>query len=214
MATFREKVDHILKMYPDAECALHYTTPFELLIATVLSAQTTDRQVNIVTDQLFREANTPEDFISLGEKELAQRIRSIGFFNTKAKNIIALCHMLLEEQDGTVPDTREELIRLPGVGRKTANVVLSNAFAIPAFAVDTHVMRTTQRLGMTKYSTPEEIEKDITKKIPKKFYCPLHHALIQHGRTVCRAINPNCLGCELHRDCPEGKKRYPIVGKE
>lgn len=193
----RKIIDKIIEMYPDAHCELLHSNPYELLIATVLSAQSTDKRVNIVVSELFKICSTPEQMVELGEEELIKYIKSIGFYNAKAKNIIKLSKMLIEKYNGQVPNDREELVKLPGVGRKTANVVLSNAFDVPAFAVDTHVLRVSNRLGLTKSDDPYIVEKDITDKIPKKLYKDAHHAMIFHGRRTCKAINPQCEICIL-----------------
>lgn len=188
-------------LYPDAACELNFHTPYELLIATMLSAQSTDKRVNIVTKDLFSDFNTPERMVTLSEGELIDKIRTIGFFNTKAKHILQTSHILLQEHGGVVPSTREELVKLPGVGRKTANVVLSNAFDIPAFAVDTHVGRVSRRLGLTKSDHPDEVEKDVTSKLPKYLYSKAHHLMIFHGRRLCKAQRPLCESCPLTREC-------------
>ena len=202
-----EEILSILQqMYPDAHCELNYRNPFELLIATILSAQTTDRQVNIVTHDLFEEYQTPEDFLTLTEEELATKIRGIGLFRNKSKNILKTCQLLISKYGGQVPNKREELESLPGVGRKTANVVLSNAFSIPALAVDTHVQRVSNRLGLANSKNPLETEKQLMKKIPKERWIDTHHQLIWHGRRVCHARNPKCDQCKLNGVCWYGKK--------
>jgi len=194
-------IKSICEMHPDAECELHYKTPFQLLIATILSAQTTDIRVNIVTRELFRDYGEVEKMANVSPDTLRSIIRSIGFYNSKSENIIKTSKILIEEYNSSVPEKMEDLIKLPGVGRKTANVVLSNAFGIPAFAVDTHVKRVTYRLGLTKSTDPDIIEKDITSKIPKYMYTKAHHAIIFHGRRVCNAQKPECDKCMLTSDC-------------
>jgi DNA-(apurinic or apyrimidinic site) lyase (EC 4.2.99.18)/endonuclease III (EC 3.2.2.-) len=160
------------------KCELEYKTPYELLVATVLSAQSTDVRVNIVTKELFKNFNTPEKILKLGEEKLMEYIKSIGFYNVKSKNIIALSHLLIQNYDSQVPDEMDELLKLPGVGRKTANVVLSNCFGVPAIAVDTHVFRVSTRLGFSDKKDPLQVEQDLMKKISKKYWTDAHHAFI------------------------------------
>ena len=197
----RKIVSVLQELYPEAKCELNYRTPYELLIATMLSAQSTDKRVNIITKDLFASYNTPDKMVPLSEGELIELIRTIGFYNNKAKNILMTSHILLEKYGGEVPKTREELVKLPGVGRKTANVVISNAFGIPAFAVDTHVGRVTNRLGLTKSKNPNQIEIDVTSQLPKKLYTQAHHLFIFHGRKCCKAIRPLCDSCPLTVNC-------------
>lgn len=199
-------IEILMDLYPDAKAELNYSNPFELLIATILSAQCTDVQVNKTTEKLFKELKTPEDYLKLSIEELGERIRSCGFYRTKSKNILATCKLLIEKFDGKVPDTLEELMSLPGVGRKTANVVLSNAYGIPALAVDTHVFRVSNRIGLATASNVEETEKQLTKEIPKDEWIKAHHSLIFHGRRICKAQNPNCAQCALASRCREYKK--------
>lgn len=194
-------INAICEMYPEAECELHFKTPFQLLVATILSAQTTDVRVNIVTKELFERYGEVEKMADASPETLRNIIRSIGFYNSKADNIINTSKILMEEYNSLVPSKMDDLIKLPGVGRKTANVVLSNAFGIPAFAVDTHVKRVTFRLGLTKSTDPDIIEKDITSKIPKYMYTRAHHAIIFHGRRMCKAQKPECDRCTLTSDC-------------
>lgn len=194
-------VKKIIEMYPEAECELLHTNPFELLIATMLSAQTTDKQVNIVTRTLFEDFPTPEKMAEADIEDIKKHIKSLGFFNTKAENIKKTATILAEKYNGIVPSTMEELVKLPGVGRKTANVVLSNAFGVPAFAVDTHVKRICYRLALTDSNDPDKVELDVTSKIPKKIYTKAHHAIIFHGRRVCKATRPLCETCALTTSC-------------
>lgn len=194
-------VERLQETYPDARCELDHQSPYELLIATVLSAQSTDKRVNIVTAELFQQYNTPEKMLELGEAALSEKIRTIGFFNAKSRNIILLSRMLMEKYEGKVPGTMEELTELPGVGRKTANVVLSNAFGVPAFAVDTHVFRLAHRLGLSQGKTPDEVERDVTKKLAKKYWTQTHHLLIFHGRRTCKAQRPLCGQCTIADLC-------------
>lgn len=196
----------LIEMYPDAECELVHENPFQLLIATILSAQSTDKRVNIVTQDLFKEYGNPKAMANVDIDVLKECIKSIGFYNSKAENIVKTSKLILEKYDSKVPDTMEELILLPGVGRKTANVVLSNCFGVPAFAVDTHVKRISFRLGLTKNTNPDLIETDITSKIPRSMYTKAHHAMIFHGRRMCKAKNPLCESCLLTNDCNYYKK--------
>lgn len=189
------------ELYPDAKAELNFSNPFELLIATILSAQCTDVRVNKVTEKLFREYKTPEDYLKLTEEELGEKIRSCGFYNNKSKNILGTCEMLVKEYDGKVPDTREELMKLPGVGRKTANVVLSNAFSKDAIAVDTHVFRVSNRIGLSNSSNVLDTEKDLMENIEKNMWSKAHHLLIFHGRRICKARKPLCEKCPLDSYC-------------
>ena len=200
-------IKEIISMYPDAQCELDNINAYELLIATILSAQTTDRQVNKVTPDLFRAYPTIEDLAKATKEQVQPFIKSIGFFNTKANNIVKAAQIMMKDYKGQVPNTMEELVKLPGVGRKTANVVLSNAYNVPSFAVDTHVKRVTFRLGLTKNTDPDKVETDITSKIPKYLYIQAHHAIIFHGRRMCRASSPLCEQCRLTKDCLYYKKK-------
>jgi len=198
---YEKIIDILSKDYEGAKCALNFQSPYELLIATILSAQCTDERVNIVTNELFKEYNTPEKMITLSEEELGEKVHSCGFYKNKAKNILGATRDILSKYNGEVPKTMEELIELPGVGRKTANVVLSNAFGVPAIAVDTHVFRVSNRLGIAKGKTPEEVEEKLMKNIPKKMWSDAHHYIIWHGRKVCNARKPNCEQCSLAPYC-------------
>ncbi len=201
-------LDTIAEMFPDAKGELNHSNPFELLIAVLLSAQTTDKHVNKVTADLFKKYKTPEDYLAVPLEELQQDIRSIGLYRTKAKNIQKLCRSLIEEHNGEVPRTREELMKLAGVGRKTANVVMSIAFGEPAIAVDTHVERVSKRLGICRWKDSVlEVEKTLMRKVPKDEWSITHHRLIFFGRYHCKARNPNCPECPLLDLCREGKKR-------
>jgi endonuclease-3 len=201
-------LDKMGEMYPDAHCELNHENPFELVIAVLLSAQCTDVLVNKVTKDLFQKYKTPEDYLSVSLEELQQDIRSIGLFRNKAKNIQNLCKMLIEEYGGIVPNTRDELIKFPGVGRKTANVVVSVAYGIPAIAVDTHVERVSKRLGFCRWKdTVLEVEQTLMKKVPKEEWSVTHHRMIFFGRYHCKAQNPQCPACPLLDLCREGKKR-------
>ncbi len=194
-------LDILKETYPDAACALNHETPYELLVATILSAQCTDVRVNIITGELFKEYNTPEKMLELTEEELGEKIKSCGLYKNKSKNIIAATKMLAAEFGGRVPDTMEELLRLPGVGRKTANVVMANAFGKPAIAVDTHVFRVSNRLGIAKGKTPDEVEKGLMKAVPEEMWAHAHHLLIAHGRNLCAARKPKCGECPLAPFC-------------
>ena len=203
-----EFLDTMDEMYPDAHCELVHDNPFELTIATLLSAQCTDVLVNKVTKNLFQKYKTPQDYLNVSLEELQEDIRSIGLYRNKAKNIQLLCARLLNEYGGQVPATREELVTLPGVGRKTANVVLSVAFDIPAMAVDTHVERVTKRLGLCRWKDSViEVEETIMKKTPIDRWSRAHHQIIFFGRYHCKAQNPGCGKCPLLAECREGQKR-------
>lgn len=200
------------RMYPDAHCELIHSNPFELLIATLLSAQCTDVLVNKVTPILFAKYKNPDDFLSVSIEELQNDIRSIGLFRNKAKNIQALSYMINNQFEGKVPPNRDLLTTLPGVGRKTANVVVSVAFDIPALAVDTHVERVTKRLGLCKWKDSVlQVEETIMKKTPIEKWSKTHHQLIFFGRYHCKAQNPQCPVCPLLDLCREGKKRVRVI---
>lgn len=194
-------VDILIKTYPDAKCELIHKNPFQLLIATVLSAQTTDKKVNEVTEDLFYNYPTLDKFLTLDEETLREKIKVIGLYKTKSKNIIKLCKMLKEDFLGEVPKTREQLIKLPGVGRKTANVVISNCFGVQAFAVDVHVFRVSNRIGLANSSTPSKTEFDLMKNIDESLWTICHHTIIFHGRRCCTARNPRCFECTVKEYC-------------
>lgn len=201
-------------MFPEAHCELVHDNPFELLVATLLSAQCTDVLVNRVTGQLFQKYKTPEDYLSVDIEELQNDIRSIGLFRNKAKNIQALSRMLIDQYDGEVPADRDILMTLPGVGRKTANVVVSVAFGIPALAVDTHVERVAKRLGMNRWKdSPLVVEEKIMRWTPKENWSDKHHQIIFFGRYHCKAQNPGCGECPLLPICREGQKRMKAGAK-
>ena len=197
-----EQLRILRTLYPNAKPALEFKTPFELLIAVILSAQCTDVRVNIVTSRLFPRANTPEAIAALGQTELEKEIHDCGFFRMKAKHILETCDILLQEYGGEVPADFEALQRLPGVGRKTANVVMSVAFHAPAIAVDTHVFRVANRLRLAVGKTPLEVEKGLQKAIPRDDWSDAHHWLILHGRQLCKARKPLCADCPLSPVCP------------
>ena len=194
------------KHIPEPKTELSYESPFELLISVILSAQATDISVNKATAELYPVANTPQAFLELGESRLKEYIKTIGLFNSKAKNIIETCRRLIELHDGQVPTTREELQALPGVGRKTASVVLNTAFGEPTIAVDTHIFRVSNRTGLAKGKTPLEVEMRLTKLTPEEFRKNAHHWLILHGRYTCKARKPECPTCVINDLCEYRKK--------
>lgn len=212
-STAKETAAHVRKIirllrrqFPDARCELIHSNPFELLIATILSAQCTDERVNIVTAALFRKYRRPEDYLAVSQAELEKDINSVTFFRNKSKSIQGASRIILEKHGGQVPATMEELIELPGVGRKTANVVLGNAFGIPSgIVVDTHVMRLSQRLGLTTEKEPERIEVDLLELVPRKDWIDFSHLLILHGRRTCKARKPACESCAVARICPSAR---------
>ena len=201
----REQKKNILakleEMYPEAKAELVFSNPYEMMVATILSAQCTDKQVNKVTPAVFARYPDAAAMAEAREEDLYPMVKSCGF-KTKAANIIAACRMIRDEYGGEVPSSREELTRLPGVGRKTANVVLSNAFGLPAFAVDTHVFRVCNRMGLCRAKTVEETEKQMTKLLPEEKWGHMHHCLIWHGRRMCKAQHPLCGECAIREMCP------------
>lgn len=198
------------KAYPKAKIALNFSKPLEILISTILSAQCTDKRVNLVTKTLFKKYKTVEDFALANLKIFEQEIRSTGFYRNKAKNIIASARKIIKYFDGKVPDAMEELIQLPGVARKTANVVLFNGFGkVEGIAVDTHVRRLSERLGLSKNDDPEKIEQDLMELLDKKEWGIFSYLLIEHGRKICIAQKPKCLECILQNLCPSKKIFYP-----
>ncbi|WP_090573519.1 endonuclease III [Paenibacillus sp. OV219] len=209
-------MDHFLhvigEMFPDAHCELNHRNPFELTIAVLLSAQCTDETVNKVTVDLFQKYQTPADYLSVPLEELQNDIKRIGLFRNKALFIQKLCQILIDEHDGEVPEKHEQLTKLPGVGRKTANVVVSNAFGVPAIAVDTHVERVSKRLGFAKSDDSVlEVEKKLMKLIPRELWTETHHRLIFFGRYHCKAQNPQCEVCPVAEHCKEGKGRMKLA---
>jgi len=197
------------KMNPHPRTELNYKSPFELLIAVILSAQATDKSVNLATAKLFPVANTPQAMLALGAEELIDSIRTIGLYRTKAKNILETCRLLLERHGGEVPGTREALEALPGVGRKTANVILNTAFGQPTIAVDTHIFRVANRTGLAPGRDVREVEDKLLKFVPEKFRGNAHHWLILHGRYVCKARKPDCPGCAIRDLCDYRGKTRP-----
>ena len=207
----RKIVARLKKAYPDAKCSLNHSSPLELLIATILSAQCTDQRVNIVTADLFRKYTSCADYLKVPTSELQNDIRTTGFFRNKTKSIQGMCK-ILNEQGDRVPETMDELLKLPGVARKTANVVLGNAFGIASgVVVDTHVSRLSQRLGLTKNKNAEKIERDLIELVPKKDWIDFSHLLIYHGRQICKARNPLCEKCVVEKYCPASRLK---TGKE
>jgi endonuclease III len=196
------------KLYPDADCSLEYRDPLQLLISTQLSAQCTDARVNIVTKTLFSKYKNVYEFADSDLLELEQDIKSTGFYHNKAKNIKACCKMLIEKFDSTVPKTMEELLQLPGVGRKTANLVLGDIFDVPGVVVDTHAKRLSNRIGLTKNTDPEKIEYDLMKVVPKEFWSRFSHQLVFHGRAICVARKPKCDECAISEYCEFGKRIF------
>jgi len=199
----RQIIARLKKAYPDARCSLNHANPLELLIATILSAQCTDERVNIVTADLFRKYRSADDYVRVPPAELEQDIHSTGFFRNKTKSIQGACKIISEKYHGDVPGTIEELLSLPGVARKTANVVLGNVFAVASgVVVDTHVTRLSQLMGLTKQTQPEKIERDLMELVPKKDWIDFSHLLIFHGRQVCKARAPQCDRCVVEAMCP------------
>jgi endonuclease III len=202
-ARTRDIIRRLKRAYPGAKCSLNHSNPFELLIATILSAQCTDERVNIVTADLFRKYTKPEDYLKVSPRELEKDIQSTGFFRNKTKSIQGTSKVLTEEYGGQVPHTMDELLELPGVARKTANVVLGNAFGIKAgVVVDTHVTRLSHRLALTQEKTAEKIEQQLIPIVPRKDWVIFPHLMIWHGRKICKARNPLCAECVVEKQCP------------
>ncbi len=199
--TVQKILNELASLYPDAKPALHFKSPYELLVAVILSAQCTDERVNKVTEVLFKEHSTPESMLALSQEELEKYIFSCGFYHNKAAHILSASHDILKRYGGKVPDTLEELKTLAGVGQKTANVVYAVAFGGDAIAVDTHVFRVANRLGLAEGNTPVKVEAGLNKAIPKSEWSKAHHYLIYHGRRVCRSQKPDCINCTLKDFC-------------
>lgn len=208
------KIIELLKeQYPDATCSLDFTTPFQMLISVMLSAQCTDERVNKTTPELFKRYNTPESVANADTKEIEKLIHPCGFYRNKAKNMIACSKMLMEKYNGIVPDNMEELQKLPGIGRKSANVIMLEAFHNPqGIAVDTHAKRISNKIGFSKESDPEKIEQDLLKVIPKEHYYDVNHLLVWHGRKTCDARNPRCEECPINNYCNEYKLKTKRTG--
>ena len=208
----RDVIRRLKRAYPGAKCSLNHSNPFELLVATILSAQCTDERVNIVTANLFRKYTKPEDYLKVAPRELEKDIQSTGFFRNKTKSIQGTSRMLTEQYHGEVPHTMDELLELPGVARKTANVVLGNAFDIKAgVVVDTHVTRLSHRLAFTEQKTAEKIEQDLIPIVPKKDWVIFPHLMIYHGRKICKARNPLCAQCTIEKFCPSSYLKTGVM---
>ena len=204
-------LDQLEAAYPEAACALEHQSPYELLVATILSAQCTDARVNIVTKELFRDYNTPEAMLSLSQEELEEKIHSCGFYHHKARNLLAMSRELVEKYHSQVPEDFETLQTLPGVGRKTANVVRSVAFGEPAIAVDTHVFRVANRIGLAHAADELHTELQLMKAIPRDRWSRAHHLLIFHGRRTCSARGPKCEACPISKDCEKQRSEKKNV---
>lgn len=205
--TKTEKVYELLKKaYPDAKCGLVFNTPLQLLISTILSAQATDKSVNKVTEELYMQYPDLDSLLTLSHEEIAQKIKQIGLYRTKSKNIYNMLRVIKNNYKGEVPKNMDDLMSLPGVGRKTASVVLAEAFNIPAFPVDTHVFRITRRIGIAKENTADKVSDEMMKKLPKYKWHLMHHLLITHGRTICTAKSPKCKICNVNEICTYYKK--------
>lgn len=197
-----ELIDLLKKYYPDAKCSLNFTTPFELAIAVMLSAQCTDERVNKTTPLLFSKYNTPKDFINLDLSELESIIHPCGFYKNKAKNIKAMSLMVENLYNGIIPKSMDELVKLPGIGRKSANVIMLDAFNNPqGIAIDTHAKRISNRLGLSNNSDPKKIEEDLINIIPRKYFYDVNHLFVYHGRALCKAQKPNCSACPINKFC-------------
>ncbi|MCY6356836.1 endonuclease III [Clostridium sp. ZS2-4] len=199
--SIKKVLDILSETYEGAKCGLEHKSPYELLVSTILSAQCTDERVNVVTKELYKEYNTPEKMIILNDGELGEKIKSCGLYRNKSKNILAASKAIINNHNGQVPSTMEELTRLPGVGRKTANVVLSNAFGVPAIAVDTHVFRVSNRIGIAEGKNVDQVEKQLRENIPKEMWSDAHHYIIWHGRKICKARKPECEKCPIAPYC-------------
>ena len=194
-------IERVDSLYENPKCELVFNSTFELLVAVILSAQCTDKRVNAVTKELFKDYNTPLKMITLSQAELENKIKACGFFRNKAKHILEASNDIISKFDGEVPSTKKELLTLSGVGEKTANVVVSTAFGVPAIAVDTHVFRVSNRLGLASAKNVQKTQSELEKNIPKTKWTKFHHALVLHGRYVCKAIKPRCESCDLSSVC-------------
>lgn len=206
IAVAKKAEETLLKLYPDAVCSLEYSSPFELLIATRLSAQCTDKRVNIVTKDLFSKFKTPEDYASASVEEIGEVIKSCGLYKTKAADIKKMAEMLINEYNGKLPETLEELLRFSGVGRKTANLIMGDIYGKPAVVTDTHFIRITGRLGLTESKEPYKVEKDLVKFLTPETSSDFCHRIVLFGRDVCTARNPKCKGCPMKDFCPSAKE--------
>ncbi len=215
-SSLKQRAPEVMRLlkeeYPEATVALRFSSPLECLIAVMLSAQSTDKKVNEVTEPLFKKYRTPEDWLRVPEEQLRRELKPTGFFNQKTRSVRAACQMIIEEFDGVVPDSMAELIRLPGVARKTANIVLGNSYPEKAatdpdrgIAVDTHVRRVSQRLGFTKQQDPDKIERDLMKVIPSDEWFSFSYVFIEHGRAICKAPTPKCELCPVSHLCPSSR---------
>ncbi len=214
MKNAKERIGEIIRIlrkeYPEARTSLSFSTPLQILVATILAAQATDQRVNMITPKLFEKYPTVADFASADRSELEQEVRSTGFFRNKAKNIIGAAKKIVEDFGGRVPDTMEELITLPGVARKTANIVLSSGYhKAEGIAVDTHAKRLAGRLGLSREGDPVKIERDLLRIVPKRHWLDFNYLLVHHGRKICQARMPKCPECVVRRLCPSAKKFYP-----
>lgn len=196
-------IDALTREFPDAACALNFTNPLELLVATILAAQCTDKKVNEVTETLFEKYRTADDYASANPAALEKEIHSTGFFRNKTKSIKRCCQSLVDDHNGAVPETMKELLALGGVGRKTANVVLGNAFDVPGIVVDTHVLRLSKRIGLSRETRPDAVERDLMAVVPKEEWTHFSHLLTSHGRTYCSARKPLCDSCPVELLCPK-----------
>ncbi|MFD3155839.1 endonuclease III [Haloimpatiens sp. FM7330] len=194
-------LDILANTYKGVKCGLNFDSPYELLVSTILSAQCTDERVNKVTEELYKEYNTPQKMVTLSQEQLGEKIKSCGLYKNKSKNILSATKDILNKFNGKIPNTRQELMTLAGVGRKTANVVLSNAFNVPAIAVDTHVFRVANRIGIGKGKNVNEVEKQLMQNVPKEMWSDTHHYIIWHGRKICKARKPECSKCPLNNYC-------------
>lgn len=205
----REIIENLKSTYPDATCSLDFKTPFELGIAVMLSAQCTDERVNKITPLLFEKYKKPEDYINTSLEEIEEIIKPCGFYKNKAKNVLGYAKMIVEEYNGKMPETMEELVKLPGIGRKSANVISLEAFNNPeGIAVDTHAKRIANRIGLSKEKEPLKIEQDLIKIIPKKYFKDVNHLLVWHGRNICNARNPQCEKCPIKNYCEFYLEKY------
>lgn len=193
----------LARVYPDAHCALHHENALQLLVATILSAQCTDARVNLVTPALFKRYADPQAFAGANPSELENMIQSTGFFRNKARSIMACCKAIAEQHGSKVPDTLEDLVKLPGIGRKTANVILGTVYGVPGITVDTHVLRLSRRMGLSEESDPEKVERDLMQLIPAKDWVMFSHRMIFHGRQICHARKPQCSVCPVNKYCPK-----------